>query len=169
MPNPGHPTWGHEVPPPPPGAPSCCTQGAQRQLVKSCAVGLVTGPHAHTPCAQINSSAGPGRTSQGRAVGGRRMPSSGHPTRGTGSPIPRASSCHPHGAQRELLRACTVGLVTAPLPAAPVPKGTGQRAPPACPKDGWLGEGECLTLDTPLRGKRRPPRAASCCPHGAQR
>ena len=35
-------------------------------------------------------------------------------------------------------------------------------------KDEWSGPGERPTPDAPQPGKRRPPRAPSCCPHSAQ-
>ena len=43
-------------------------------------MGLVTGPHAHTPRTHSQRVAGPGRTPQGRAVGRGRAPNPGHPT-----------------------------------------------------------------------------------------
>ena len=52
-----HPSKRH-----PPGAPSCCPHSAQSQLVRACAVVLVTGPHARTPRTHIQWVVGPGRT-----------------------------------------------------------------------------------------------------------
>ena len=81
VPHPGHPSRRREVPL---GtqAPSWCPYSAQSQLLKACAVGLVTGPHPLTPCTQRKRAAGPGRTPHGPAVGGGRVPHPGHPSTG---------------------------------------------------------------------------------------
>ena len=46
----------------PPRAPSCRPHSAQSQLARTRAVGLVTGPHAHTPRIHSQRVVGPGRT-----------------------------------------------------------------------------------------------------------
>ena len=53
----------------PPGAPSCRPHSAQSQLARARAVGLVTGPQAHTPRTHNGWVVGPGRTPQ--RTGGR--------------------------------------------------------------------------------------------------
>ena len=74
-------------PPPPPGALLPPPQHGN-QLARARAEGLVTGPHAHTPCTHSQWVAGPDRTPQGRAVGRGRGP---HP----GLPIPRQEASPP--------------------------------------------------------------------------
>ena len=46
----------------PPRAPSCRPHSAQSQLARARAVGLVTGPHARTPCTHSQWVVGPGDT-----------------------------------------------------------------------------------------------------------
>ena len=70
-PNPGRPTRRQEAPP---RALSCRPHCAQSQLPRARAVGLVTGPRAHTPRTHIEWVVGPGGTLQGRAVGRGRAP-----------------------------------------------------------------------------------------------
>ena len=48
----------------PPGAPSCRPHSAQSQHARARAVGLVTGPHAHTPRTHCQWVVGPGSTPQ---------------------------------------------------------------------------------------------------------
>ena len=87
---------------------------AQSQLGRARAVGLVAGYHAHTPCTHSQWVAGPGRTPEGWAVRLGRAPNRGRPTtrQETPPPPPRAPWCRPHGAQSQLARARSVGLVT---------------------------------------------------------
>ena len=97
----------------PPQAPSSRLHSAQSQLARVRAVGLVTGPDAHTPRTHGRWVAGPGCTPQGRAVGRGRAPNPGRPTPRQETPLPRAPSCL-QSAQRELARAPAEGSVTGP-------------------------------------------------------
>ena len=76
-------------------------------------MGLVTGPHAHTPCTHSQWAVGPGLTPQGRAVGRGRMPNPGRltprqeappPGRPPATPTARKASserqAHPQGGKR---------------------------------------------------------------------
>ena len=98
----------------PPRAPSWHPQNAQSQLARARAVGLVTGPHAHTPCTQSQWVVGPGRTPE--RTRGRGWESARHRTPHTkarGAP-PGATSCRPHSARSRDARVRAVGLVTGP-------------------------------------------------------
>ena len=110
-PNPGRPTPWQEASP---RTPRCRPQSSQSQLARARAVGLLTGPHARTPRAHSYWVVGPGRTPErtsGRGWESAR-PRTPH-TQSRGAP-PRAPSCRPHSAQRQLARARAVGLVTGP-------------------------------------------------------
>ena len=80
---------------PPPRARSCCPRSGQCQLARARPVGLVTGPHAHTPGTHSQWVAGPGRTLQGRAVGRGRAPNPGHPKPRREAPPPRCPRAAP--------------------------------------------------------------------------
>ena len=131
-------------------------------------MGLVTGPHAHTPSTHNQWVAGPGRTSQsmgGRALGSAqpRTP----PTEARGAPL-GAFVQLPQRAKPARKRArCGVGEASPRLhPPHPKPVGGGPR--PHAPKDGQSGVGERQTPDAPDPGKKRPPRAPLCCSHSTQ-
>ena len=202
-------------------------------------MGLVTGPHARTPCTHSQWVVGPGRTPERTSCRGWKTARPRRPhTQARGAP-PRVPTCRPHSAQNQLARACAVGLVTGPhtrTPPHPQPVGSGprpharadersgvgecptpdpppprqdatplgtlmlpaQRAKPArksarcgvgdgsprrqslhpqpvgsgpwphAGREEWSGIGERPTRDAPHPGKRRPPRAPTCCPHSAQ-
>ena len=133
-------------------------------------MGLVTGPHARTPRTHSQWVVDPGRTpgrTSGRGWESAR-PRTPH-TQETGPP-PGAPSCCPHSAQSQLARARAVGVGDGSPrrhPPHPQPVGSGPR--PHAPKDEWSGVGERPSPDAPHPGKRRPPRAPSCRPHGAPR
>ena len=61
-------------------APSRRPHSAQSRLARACALGLVTGLHAHTRCTHSQWVAGPSRAPQPRAVGPGRAPNPGRPT-----------------------------------------------------------------------------------------
>ena len=98
----------------PPQAPACRPHSAQSQLARARAVGLVTGPHAHTRCTHSQWVVGPGRTPQkdGRSGVGEH-PTPDVPPPGKRRP-PRVPACCPHSAQSGLARARAVRLVTGP-------------------------------------------------------
>ena len=152
-----------------PRAPSCRPNSAQSQLARARAVGLVTGPHAHTPHTHSQWVVGPGRTPQKderSGVGERSTPDAPHP--GKRRP-PRAPPCRPHSAQSQLARARAVGLVTGPHARTPQTHSQWVAGPrPHAPKDARAGVGERPIPDSPHPGERRPPRAPSCRPHSAQ-
>ena len=98
----------------PPRAPSCGPHNAKSQLARARAVGLVTGPHAHTPRAHSQWVVGPDRTPQ--RTGGRgceSAPSRTPHTQARGAP-PRPPSCCPNSAPSQHAGARSVGLVTGP-------------------------------------------------------
>ena len=90
------------------------------------------------------------------------------PLTGAQSAPPRGGLCSPHSAQSQLARACAVGLVTFPPPAAPLPTKKGKRTAAARPRDKRLGEGDCPTPDTSQKARRPSPKATSSHPDGAQ-
>ena len=125
---------------PPLRPPSCRSQSAQNQLARARAVGLVTGPHGHSPRTHSQWVVGLGCTPQGRAIWRRRAPIPGHSTpKQEPPPPPRAPSCCPHSAQSQLARArCGVGDgSTRPHPPHPQPMGSGPR--PHVPNTGGRG------------------------------
>ena len=67
--------------PPPAGSPPAALKGCIASSRERSAVGSVMGPQAHTPKAHGQRAAGSGSPSQGRAVGGGRVPNHGHPSR----------------------------------------------------------------------------------------
>ena len=150
----------------PPGAPKI----AQHQFARLCAVGLVTGPHTRNPPCPPKTGSRPwlpaartgswgGRSAQNRTA---HMQTRGAPS---GRPLWR-----PHSAQRQLAKACAGRLMTGPHTRDPRALGRiGQQAPATCPKDGWLGEGECPTPDTAHGGMKHAPCAPLCGSHSAQR
>ena len=85
--------------PPPPQVPSCRPRNGQSKLARACALGLVTGPHAHTPRTHGQWLTGPGSTPQGRAVGRGGAPNPGHRTLRQEPLPPQAPSCSLHSAQ----------------------------------------------------------------------
>ena len=109
----------------PPRAPSCRPHSAQSELARACAVGLVTGFHAHTPRTHSQWVAGPGRTPEGRAVGRGRAPNPGRPTpRQEASPPgrPRAAPTTQKASSQE--RALW-GWGRVPMPTSPAPTASG--------------------------------------------
>ena len=86
VPNPEHRSQKHYVFPP--RAPSYRPQSAQHQLASACAVGRATGPHARTTRTHRKRAPGSGRTPQGLAVGGGRVPKPGQPSRRQEAPPP---------------------------------------------------------------------------------
>ena len=73
----------------PPRVPSGRPHSAQNQLARARAVGLATGPHAHTPHTHSQWIAGLGRTPQGWPVGRGGAPNPGRPTPRQEVPPPR--------------------------------------------------------------------------------
>ena len=82
------------------------------------------------------------------------MPNPGHPSQTQEAPCPRAPSCHLDSAQRQLARACTVGLVTGPRAGSPPRPRRMDRGPQprASRTGGWGREGG--QLGTPLTEAR---------------
>ena len=79
----------------PPPAPSCHPHSVQSQLARARSVGLMTGPHAHTPRTHSQRVAGPGHRPERRAVRRGRAPHPGRPTPRQEAPLlgrPRAAS-----------------------------------------------------------------------------
>ena len=93
---------------------------------------------------------------QGRAGRGERVPNPRPPSREhEAPPPPGAASCQPDGAQRQLARACPVGLVTGPNARSPCAQRT-RAAGPGCTLQGrGPGEGQCSISDSPHRPLRR--------------
>ena len=152
----------------PPRAPSCRPHSAQGQLVRAHAVGSVTGPHARTPRTHSQWVVGPGRTPERTRRRGweSARPRTPH-TQARGAP-PGTLMPPPQRAKpaRESAR-CGVGDGS-PRPHLPRPQPLGSGPRPHARKDEWSGVGERPTPDAPHPGKRRPPRASSCRPQGAQ-
>ena len=71
-------------------APLCSPYSAQSQHARARIVGLVTGPHTHTPRTHSQWIADPVRTPRGRAVGRGRAPIPGRPTPRQEAPQPGA-------------------------------------------------------------------------------
>ena len=101
-----------------PRAPSSRPQSAQSQLARVRAVGLVTGPHAHTPRTHSHRVVSPGRTPERTSGRGWEIarPRTPHTQAGGAPPgRPRAAPTAPQAsAQGQLARARAVGLVTGP-------------------------------------------------------
>ena len=151
-----------------PLVPSCRPHSVQSQLVRARAVGLVTGPHAHTPRTHsqwvVPRCRKPQRTI-GRGWESAR-PRTPH-TQATGAPPrrPRAAPTARNASLQE--RALQVGDGSPrPPPPHPQPVGSGPR--PHVSKDGRWGVGERATPDAPRQSNRRPPQTPSCCPHSVQ-
>ena len=154
MPNHGDPSQRHGTPP---WAPSCRPHSAQSRLARMCAVGLVTSP-TPTPCVQGKQAVGPGSTPQGRAIGGGRVPDPGYPLcrrEAPASGVPRAAPTARKASSQE--RALW-GWRWVPKPAPPMPTENGQRPPAVCPKEEWLGEGQCAAPDIPHEATRSQPQ-----------
>ena len=153
----------------PPRAPSCHPHKAQSQLTRARAVGLVTGPHAHTPRTHSQWVVRHGRTPQ--RTGGRgwesARPRTPH-TQARGAPPPGALVPPPQRANpaRKSARHGVGDGSPQPHPLHPQPVGSGPR--PHAPKDGPSGVGERPTPAAPHPGEGPPPRAPSCRPHSAQ-
>ena len=98
----------------PPGRP-CAAPGA----CKPSAVGLVTGPHAHSPRTHSQWVVGSGRTPQRTGGSGWESAQSRMPHTQARGPPSRAPSCRPRSAQSQLAKARAVGLVTGPHARAP--------------------------------------------------
>ena len=79
-------------------------------------MGLVTGPHAHTPRTHSQWVVGPGRTPQRMGGSGweAARPRTRHTKAGSAPPPPGAPSCRLHSAESQLARARAVGLLTGP-------------------------------------------------------
>ena len=75
---------------PPPGT-LVPAHSVQSELARACAVGLVTGPHSHTPCSHSQWVGSPSRTPEGRAVGRGRASNPGRPTPRQEAPPPGGS------------------------------------------------------------------------------
>ena len=103
----------------PPRATSCHPHSAQSQHARVRAVGLVTGPQARIPRTHSQWVVGPGRTPEGRVIGGGRAPDPGRPTPRQEAPPPRAPSCRPHSEQSQLARARARRLVWGPHARSP--------------------------------------------------
>ena len=130
-------------------------------------MGLVTGPHAHTPRTHSLWVAGPGRGPQVRAVGRGRAPHPERPTPRQEAPSPpRTPSCRSRSAQSQLTRSRAVGLLTGP--GTHTPRTHSHWVPDARPKNGRSGVGERPTPDAAHPGKRHPPKAPSCRPRSAR-
>ena len=154
--------------PPPPRAPLCRPNSVQSQLARARPVGVVPGPHAHTPRTHSQSVAGLGRTPPGRAVGRGIAPTPGRPTpRREAPPLwrPRAAPQRTKPARKSAC--CGFGarypgphpphqqqICSVPWPHAPI---TGCRA--------WESA-QPRTPDTQARGA--DPRVPSCRPPSAQ-
>ena len=112
---------------------------------------------------------GPGSPPRGRTVGGGRAPGPASPTPRQEAP-PRAPSCRPHSAQRQLARARALGSVTghhARTPPHLQPVGSGPRQP-AQRAGSWGWESARPRTPHTQAGGAPPPRAPSCRPHSAQ-
>ena len=157
--SPGRPTHGQEASPP---------LGAllpPPQHARARAVGLVTGPHAHTPRTHSQWVVGPGRPPErtGGQGGEKARPRTPH-TQTRGAP-PRAPLCRPHSAQSQLARARAVRLVTCPHAHSPPPTVSGYWAPAARPKGRALGGRKAPDPGRPThRPEAPPPRRPRAAP-----
>ena len=121
--NPERPAPRQEVPPP--RAPSCLPHSAQSQYPRARALGLVAGPHAHSPRTHSQWVTGPGRTPQGWAVRRGRAANPERPT--PRQEMPRAPSCRPHSGQSQRAKA---GLPAGERATASQARGQRDRATP---------------------------------------
>ena len=152
----------------PPRTPSCRPQSAQSQLARAHAVGLVTGPHAHTPRTHSQWVVGPGRTPERTSGPGWESARPRTPHTQAGSAPPGTLMPPPQRAKsaRKSARCGVVDGSPGPHPLHPQPQDSGPR--PHARKDEWSGVGESPTPDAQHPAKRRLPRAPSCRPHSAQ-
>ena len=163
---------------PTPNAPQACKScpspgalllphSAQSQLAAACDVGLVAGPHAHTPRTHSQWVVGPGRTRQRRAARRGRAPNRGHPSprQETFPPPPGALVPPPQLAKTARMSAhCGVGDGSPrPHPKHPQPVGSGPR--PHAPRTGGRAweSAQSWSPHTQARGAPPPqrPRAVS--------
>ena len=166
MSDPGHPTPRPEVPPlgalvPPPQR--------SKPARKSARCGLGDGsPRPHPPHPQPVRSTPRLHAPQDERSGVGERPTPVAPQPGKRRPPPGALVPPPRRAKPARKSAhCGVGDGSPrPHPRHPQPVGSGPR--PHAPKDEQSGVGDRPTPDAPHPGKRRPPRAPSCRPLGAQ-
>ena len=118
---------------------------------------LVTGPHAGTNHAQGKQAAIPGHPPQGRAVGGRRLPSPGSSRRGRRRPPPPGSLLPPrqHTTPAQKSVRCGVGCGP-PHPHPPHQAKTGSRPRSPAPRTGGRKRNSAQPV-TPLAEARGPP------------
>ena len=149
-------------------APSCRPHSVQSQLARARAVGLVTGPHTRTPRTHSQWVVGPCRTpdrTSGRGWDRARAPTPR--TQATGAPPGRPQAVVTAGRASSHER--TSGVADgSPRPSPPHPQPVNSGPRPHARQDDWSGPGERLTADAPDPGKRRPPRAPSCCPQSTK-
>ena len=146
----------------PPRAPSCRPHSAQSQLARAPAVGLVTGPHAHTPRTHRQWVVGPGRTRE--RTGGRGWESARPRTPHTQArdAFPGRYRAVPTARKASLQGRALWGGDGSPRPHLPHPQPVGSGSRPHARKDRRSGVGDCPTPDVPHPGTRRAPRAPSC-------
>ena len=144
----------------PPRGPSCCPHSAQSQLARAGAVGLMTGPQAHSPRTHSKWVVGPGHTPERTGVRGwesarprtsQTQARGAAPGRPRGAPTVRKASSPEHALW---------GGDRSPRPHPPHPQPVGSWPRPHARKDGRSGVGERPIPDTPHPGKRRPPPGA---------
>ena len=152
----------------PPRAASCRPHSVQSQLTRACAVGLVTGPHAHSPRTYSQWVAGPGRTPQGRAVGRGRVPSPGRSTPRQEALPPGALLPPPQRVKpaRKSTR-CGVGDGSQrPHRPHPQPVGSGRQS--HAPRTGVRAWESALPRTPHTKAREAPSWAPSCRSHSAQ-
>ena len=150
----------------PPWAPSCRPHSAPSQHARARTVGLVTGPHARNPRTNSQWVVGPARTPE--RTSGRGWESAQFRTPRHEEPPPSTLMPPQHHANLARKSAHSGVSDGSPRPHPPHPQPVGSGPRPHARKDEWLGVGERPTPDAPHPGKRRPPRAPSCCPQNAQ-
>ena len=153
---------------PPPGALVPPPQRAKPAYKSAHCGAFDQSPRPHPPHPQpVGSGPRPDPPKDGRSgVGERPTPDAPHPGKRRLPPGALVPPPQPAQPARQSAR-CGVGDGSPrPHPPHPQPVGSGPR--PHAPKDGRSGVRERPIPDAPHPGKRRPPRAPSCHPHGAQ-
>ena len=141
----------------PPLAPLSCPQRAQSQLARARAVGLVTGPHTHTPRTHSQWVMGSAARPKGRAVVGGRALDPGCPTHRQEAPPPGRAPAAPTARKASLQERA---LWCAPRGAHNPKRGRGGTEPPPPKKQNKRSTGPRLDkrrcTDRVERPYRRP-------------
>ena len=165
-PKPGRPTPRQEVPPR--SRHPHAVHSAQSQLATTHAVGLVTGPHAHTPGTHSQWVAGPGRMPPGQAVWRRRAPNPRRFKPTQEAPRPGALVWPRQRAKPVRKSACCGVDDGSPRPHSPHPQPVGSGPRPHAARTGGRAWERYITRTPHTQARGVPPRAPSARPNSAQ-